>query len=84
MLRSRSQQRQLLGDFLFEQMVPEDHLLRRIAAVVDFSFSDDLLADCYSQHYGRPAKEPELMVKLLLLELLEVLVLQIMMKRQEE
>lgn len=65
MLRIRPPQRQLLGDFLFEQMVPEDHLLRRIAAVVDFSFADELLADCYSQRYGRPAKEPELMVKLI-------------------
>ena len=70
MLRIRPPQRQLLGDFLFEQMMPEDHLLRRIAAVVDFSFINDLLADCYSQHHGRPAKEPELMVKLLLLEFL--------------
>jgi len=70
MLRIRPPQRQLLGDFLFEQMMPENHLLRRIAAVVDFSFVNGLLADCYSQHYGRPAKEPELMVKLLLLEFL--------------
>jgi len=70
MLRIRPPQRQLLGDFLFEQMVPEDHLLRRIAAVVDFSFTDELLAHRYSQRYGRPAKEPELMVKLLLLEFL--------------
>jgi transposase len=70
MLRARPPQRQLLGDFLFEQMVPEDHLLRRIAAVVDFSFVNDLLVDCYSQRFGRPAKEPEMMVKLLLLEFL--------------
>jgi transposase len=70
MLRTRPPQRQLLGGFLFEQMVPEDHLLRRIAAVVDFSLVNHLLADCYSQRFGRPAKEPEMMVKLVLLEFL--------------
>jgi hypothetical protein len=59
MLRIRPPQRQLLGDFLFEQMMPENHLLRSIAAVVDFSLINGLLADCYSQRYGRPVKEPD-------------------------
>ena len=48
--------------------IPEDHLLKRIAAAVDFSFINDLVADSYCANFGRPAKEPELMAKLCILE----------------
>lgn len=37
---------------------------------VDFSFINKLLENSYSKYYGRPAKEPELMVKLLVLQYL--------------
>jgi transposase len=48
--------------------IPKDHLLRRIDAAVDFGFVNELLADSYCKDFGRPAKEPEMMVKLLLLQ----------------
>ena len=48
--------------------IPEDHLLKRIANAVDFSFINDLVADSYCASFGRPAKEPELMAKLCILE----------------
>ncbi len=48
--------------------IPEDHLLKRIAGAVDFSFINELLADSYCATFGRPAKEPELMAKLCILE----------------
>lgn len=52
------------------ELIPEDHLLKRIGALVDFSFANEKFADSYCQHYGRPAKEPELMLKLLFLQYL--------------
>lgn len=50
--------------------IPENHILRLIDEAVDFSFINKLLAKSYCKYYGRPAKEPELMVKLLCLQYL--------------
>jgi len=46
--------------------IPDDHILKTIAANVDFSFINDLLKDSYCKHLGRPAKEPEMLAKLLI------------------
>lgn len=48
-----------------EQLVPEDHLLRRIAAAVDFSFVRSLCRPFYS-HTGQPSVDPVVLFKLLL------------------
>ena len=50
--------------------IPEDHLLKRIDSAVDFGFINELLAGSYCRDFGRPAKEPELMMKILLLQYL--------------
>lgn len=54
---------------LYEK-IPETHLLKRISKAVDFSFINELVEDSYCKNFGRPAKEPELMAKLLFLEYL--------------
>jgi len=48
--------------------IPEDHVLKQIAKAVDFSFINELLAGSYCANWGRPAKEPEMMMKLNMLE----------------
>jgi transposase len=48
--------------------IPENHMLKRILRVIDFSFINDLLKEYYCETFGRPAKEPELMCKLLFLQ----------------
>ena len=48
--------------------IPENHILKKINNVVDFGFINKLLEDSYCKHYGRPAKEPEMMAKLLIIE----------------
>jgi transposase len=48
--------------------IPEKHTLRLLKEELDFSFINKLLEKTYSKYYGRPAKEPELMVKLLTLQ----------------
>ena len=50
-----------------DELVPQDHLLRKIDAAVDFSFIHDICKDLYSPDNGRPAIEPELLFKMLLL-----------------
>lgn len=51
-------------------LVPENHLLRRIHEMVDFSFINELVKESYSVYYGRPANEPELLFRLLFLQFL--------------
>ena len=49
-----------------EELVPEDHLLRKIGAAVDFSFIYDEVEGLYSADNGRPGTDPVLLVKYLL------------------
>lgn len=64
--------RQLTASFHAElyQLVPKDHLLRKIDAAVDFGFVHELVEDSYCKYYGRPANEPELLFRLLFLQIL--------------
>jgi transposase len=66
MLREKEQQLSFHSDLYFK--IPETHLLKRIAKAVDFSFINELLADSYCKSFGRPAREPEMMMKLLFLQ----------------
>jgi transposase len=50
--------------------IPNDHVLKNIEKAVDFSFINKLLETSYSKNFGRPAKEPEMMAKLLILQYL--------------
>jgi transposase len=66
MLRKVSKQL-TIGSTLYSR-VPANHILRKIDEAVDFSFVNELLSDKYSKNNGRPAKEPEMMMKLLFLQ----------------
>ncbi len=48
-----------------EGLVPKDHLLRKIEAVIDFSFIHDRVAGLYCPDNGRPPLDPTLMFKAL-------------------
>lgn len=68
MLREEIQTRLSLYRGLYDVIVPKDHLLRRIKESIDFSFVNPMLREQYCAHFGRPAKEPEMMFKLLFLK----------------
>ena len=53
---------------LYEAIIPTNHMLRRLKENIDFSFVNPMLKKQYCEHYGRPAKEPEMMFKLLFLK----------------
>jgi transposase len=70
------EQRRMMGSKTFtpkgvyhlnlEERIPADHLLRRVAAVVDWSFVRRQTARFYS-HTGKPSVDPVVLVKLALL-----------------
>jgi len=41
MLRPKSPQSSFYGSYLYDRIVPQDHLLRKINQVVDFSFVNE-------------------------------------------
>lgn len=64
----RQEPKQTSFHYILYNKIPENHILKRIESVVDFSFINDLLKEKYCLKFGRPAKEPELMCKLLFLQ----------------
>ena len=65
--RQDRDQRQLFYEFSLDEMIPRDHLLRRINV-----FATAVLADLHQQltafysDIGRPSVDPELMIRMLL------------------
>lgn len=63
-------QTSFFGNFLYDQLVPQEHFLRRLAAVVDFTFVNDQCRSFYCVDNGRPCWEPQIIFKMLLLQYL--------------
>lgn len=53
-----------------EALVPTDHKLRKIDAVLDLGFVAEVVAECYAEGRGRPSVDPELAVRMMLLGVL--------------
>lgn len=51
-----------------DQLVPQDHLLRKIDKAVDFSFIYDLVEEKYSADTGRPSLDPVMLIKIPLIQ----------------
>lgn len=69
MLRSNGQVQQEIESVLIEELVPEDHLVRKIAAILDTDFIRRETARLYSDR-GRPAIDPVILFKMLLISYL--------------
>ena len=65
MLRRAEPEQTAIEMVMLEELVPQDHLLRKIDAVIDFSFIHDLTAPLYCADNGRPPLDPTLMFKAL-------------------
>lgn len=48
--------------------IPKNHILKLINSAISLSFINDLLKDSYCSNFGRPAKEPEMMMRILILQ----------------
>jgi len=55
---------------IYDELVPPEHLLRRIAATVDFAFVSELVGDCYCPDTGRPSWDPLVLFKVVFVQFL--------------
>ncbi|MGZ3772220.1 MAG: transposase [Bdellovibrio sp.] len=63
-------QPELFSQIDYENLIPKSHLLRRIDNVLDLSFLRELTAPLYANEKGRPSIDPEIFVRMILLEYL--------------
>ncbi len=64
--RRQGKQGHLFYEFHLDEAVPDDHLIRKIGAVLDLSWVHAELAPYYSQ-LGRPSIDPVLMIRMLII-----------------
>ena len=67
MLRSPQPEQYELEMVTLEQLVPQDHLLRKITATIDFEFIREEVRHLYCENNGRPAVDPVRLFKIMLL-----------------
>jgi transposase len=65
--RKQQRERALFHTYNLDDLVPENHILRKIDRVIDFSFVRDVVWDCYCHTNGRPGTDPELIVRMILI-----------------
>ena len=68
MLKRETEQRQAIEMLCVDMLLPEDHLLRKIDAAVDFTRIYDLAEDLYCEDNGRPSRDPVVLFKLVLVQ----------------
>ena len=52
-------------------LVPDDHILKRVDEVLDLDWLHEEVAECYCQNNGRPSIDPESALRLMLAGFLE-------------
>jgi len=67
MLKTPSPIQHELEMVTLEQLVPKDHLVRKVDAAIDFEFIRDEVAHLYCQDNGRPPVDPVRLFKMLIL-----------------
>ena len=65
MLRENGNRQTSMEFVSIEELVPKDHLLRKIDKVIDFGFIRERVKDLYCADNGRPAVDPEVLFKML-------------------
>jgi len=66
MLKKRTQEEQQEMELvILSDLVPKDHLLRKIAKTIEFDFIYEKVQDLYCADNGRPAVDPVMLFKML-------------------
>ena len=65
MTKNQINERGQLEMLTIEQLVPQDHLVRKLDVAIDFSFIYPLVEDLYST-VGRPSIDPVVLIKMTL------------------
>jgi transposase len=63
-------QAELFSTVIIEDLIPANHILRKIDQAVSFSFVRDLTSELYSKETGRPSIDPEVFVRMLVVQYL--------------
>ena len=72
MVNKRKEAQSEIEVVMLEELVPQDHLLRKIDKYIDFSFIRDLTRDLYCHTNGRPAVDTVVLFKMLFIGYLYV------------
>ncbi len=70
MLTSEREKRNQMQVVCIDELVPEDHLLRKIEKAIDWSFIYALVKDKYSEDKGRPSIDPVTLIKIPMIQYL--------------
>lgn len=65
MLKEQREKQSELEFISIEDLVPKDHLLRKIDKTIDFEFIHEKVRDLYCANNGRPAIDPVMLFKML-------------------
>ena len=68
--KDQTQSRMMLLPSL-ETFIPEDHPLRRLNRVLDLSFVHEAVREHYCQNNGRPSIDPEVIIRLFLIQAID-------------
>ena len=68
MLKKEAEQRQTIEMLCTDMLVPQEHLLRKIDAAVEFTHIYELVEDLYREDNGWPSCDPVVLFKLVLIQ----------------
>ena len=68
MTRERTDSRAQIEIISLEDMVPENHLVRKLEAAIDWNFIYDMVEPLYCEDNGRPSLDPVTLIKLPILQ----------------
>ncbi|RAP18989.1 hypothetical protein C2W59_01411 [Bacillus pumilus] len=68
--KHEEERRNQLEVVALDELVPEDHLVRKIDQAIDFDLIYDLVKDHYSSVNGRPSVDPFVLIKMVLIQYL--------------
>ena len=70
MITNKDKRNYQIQMFSIDELVPKDHLLRKIEEAIDWSFIYDLVKDKYSEDKGRPSIDPVTLIKIPMIQYL--------------
>ena len=68
MLKKEKEERMQVELICMDELVPNDHLLRKIDRAIDFTHIYDFVEELYCQNNGRPSIDPVVLFKMVLIQ----------------
>lgn len=65
-----TKKREQISMVCIDELVPQNHLLRKIDRIIDWSFIYELVKEKYSPDFGRPSIDPVILIKIVLIQYL--------------